>query len=275
MLTAESCETSVWAHDGDSGDRSLEDYLLLVLSDSNLPTGGFVASSGLESWLQHGYSSVAVPSSGTEPTLAGPPLPPSPNAPDGPVNAFISQSLHSYARLNLPLVRQAHAAVTTIHPRADRAVPPPSSPDIETAFASILAVDVLCETMTLNHVARRASVAQGVALLTLYERAFAPPSGSEESTRNEATIRLLSRYRNAVKAAEDGCNGHMSVAFGVLTAAIGIGLGTLHGIAARVCLCPLSRSTDAAEVVCTGPQRPRYTSSCSCMHGRYSRPRYD
>ena len=211
-------------------DKSLEDYLLLVLSDSNLPTGGFVASSGLESWLQHGYSSIAEPPSRPGSATERPQLsaaPPLPNAPDGPINAFISQSLHSYARLNLPLVRQAHAAVTRM-PLGTGEETESTSRQVETAFAPILAVDILCETMTLNHVARRASVAQGVALLTLYDRAFAPPIGSSEAARDEATIRLVSRYRNAVKTAENGCNGHMSVAFGVLTAAIGVGIGALQ-----------------------------------------------
>lgn len=207
-------------------DKSLEDYLLLVLSDSNLPTGGFVASSGLESWLQHGYSSIAEPATrtGSAAELSAPPLP---NAPDGPINAFISQSLHSYARLNLPLVRPAHAAVKKM-PLGTGEETESSSRAVETAFASILAVDILCETMTLNHVARRASVAQGVALLTLYDRAFAPPIGSSEASRDDATIRLVAGYRNAVKTAENGCNGHMSVAFGVLTAAIGVGIGALQ-----------------------------------------------
>ncbi|GAA5979796.1 hypothetical protein JCM10908_003049 [Rhodotorula pacifica] len=212
-------------------DRSLEDYLLLVLSDSNLPTGGFVASSGLESWLQHGYASIAAPPTGTSAAEPDQPLPPptrSKVVSAGPINAFVSRSLHSYARLNAPMVRQAHAAVSAVRSRAKEASP--SKPlEIETAFYSILTVDVLCETMTLNHVARRASVAQGVALLTLYDRAFAPPLGSEDAIRDEAIIRLVARYRNAVKMAEDGCNGHMSVAFGVLTAAIGVGIdAALH-----------------------------------------------
>ncbi|TKA53441.1 hypothetical protein B0A53_04435 [Rhodotorula sp. CCFEE 5036] len=257
-------------------DKSLEDYLLLVLSDSNLPTGGFVASSGLESWLQHGYSSIAEPPTrtGSAAELSAPPLP---NAPDGPINAFISQSLHSYARLNVPLVRQAHAAVKKM-PLGAGEETESSSRAVETAFASILAVDIICETMTLNHVARRASVAQGVALLTLYDRAFAPPIGSSEASRDEATIRLVARYRNAVKTAENGCNGHMSVAFGVLTAAIGVGIAvrmnsigpylahrmlvndTRHMISAALQETaptrPLELATDEAEVASAGTDEP-------------------
>jgi len=40
-----------------------ETYLLLLLSDSNLPTGGFVASSGLESFYAHGLLHNARPTS--------------------------------------------------------------------------------------------------------------------------------------------------------------------------------------------------------------------
>lgn len=36
-------------------DREAEDYLVLILSDSNLPTGGFIASAGLESYYSHGF----------------------------------------------------------------------------------------------------------------------------------------------------------------------------------------------------------------------------
>ena len=32
-----------------------ESYLVQLLSDSNLPTGGFIASGGLESYHAHGF----------------------------------------------------------------------------------------------------------------------------------------------------------------------------------------------------------------------------
>lgn len=81
--------------------------------------------------------------------------------------------------------------------------------------------------MTLNHVARRASTAQGVALLTLYERALAP----DVPEAGDAVQQLVARYRGAIRAGQgggkavEGGNGHMSVAFAVLTAAVGLGLG--------------------------------------------------
>ncbi|POY76066.1 hypothetical protein BMF94_0789 [Rhodotorula taiwanensis] len=222
----------------DDVDRSLEDYLLLVLSDSNLPTGGFVASSGLESWLQHGYASTVADSAAGATATPDPTAPSSAKAAlnkDGPVNAFISQSLDSYARLNAPLLRRAHAAAAEVRSRRQTSLAAAGTTAdgdngaSEAALSSLLATDALCETMTLNHVARRASVAQGVALLTLYERAFSPTPGSLEASRDAAVVALVAQYRLAIKLAREGANGHMSVAFGVLTAAIGISVDSaLH-----------------------------------------------
>lgn len=213
-------------------DRALEDYLLLVLSDSNLPTGGFVASSGLESWLQHGYAATSAP----PPASANDPPEATDSASrqsgtDGAIKAFVGQSLDSYARLNAPLLRRAHATVEQLR-SAGRSTSTSFSAeqkeepiDNDCTLADILATDALCETMTLNHVARRASIAQGVALLTLYDRAFAPPPRSDEARRSAAVIQLVAEYRSAVKSGKESANGHMSVAFGVLTAAIGISIG--------------------------------------------------
>ncbi|POW07202.1 hypothetical protein PSTT_08461 [Puccinia striiformis] len=43
------------SHQTDQAPSSSEDLKLLLLSDSNLPVGGFVSSSGLESFINHGY----------------------------------------------------------------------------------------------------------------------------------------------------------------------------------------------------------------------------
>ncbi|BGP29761.1 hypothetical protein JCM10296v2_001506 [Rhodotorula toruloides] len=206
---------------------SLEQYLLLVLSDSNLPTGGFVASSGLESWVQHGYAALqADPSPASTST---PPPPPSSTlpGPEGPLLGFVRHSLHSYARLNVPLLCAAHQAVSSVfqpHPpsSAHPAKSPTASDSIfQTALDSLVSTDALCEALTLNHVARRASIAQGVALLTLYERAFSPPPSL---TGTDAVREVVVAYRTKVRKSEDGACGHMSVAFAVLTAAVGVSL---------------------------------------------------
>ncbi|KAG6817885.1 hypothetical protein H0H87_001717 [Tephrocybe sp. NHM501043] len=71
-------------------DDDNETYILLLLSDSNLPTGSFVASSGLESYVKHGFAT------------------------SGPTTAtitFVQDSLGAYARSALPFVSDAHRIV--------------------------------------------------------------------------------------------------------------------------------------------------------------------
>ncbi|GAA5996949.1 urease accessory protein UreF [Rhodotorula paludigena] len=216
-----------------SPSSSLEQYLLVLLSDSNLPTGGFVASSGLESWIQHGYLSLPPPA---RPSNAPSPTPrPRPPA-EASLLAFVALSLHSYARLNVPFLRAAHSAVSSLRPSRHPDPTPstsssassasPATAHVDAALSGVLAADALCEAMTLNHVARRASTAQGVALLTLYERALAPLPG-EGGPSDEDVKLLVRRYRAAVRTQQHeagSANGHMSVAFAVLTAAVGLSL---------------------------------------------------
>lgn len=242
----------------ESPSSSLEQYLLVLLSDSNLPTGGFVASSGLESWIQHGYLSLPPPA---RPSNAPSPTPrPRPHA-EASLLAFVALSLHSYARLNVPFLRAAHSAVLSL--RQSRQPDPtpstsssassasPATAHVDAALSSVLAADALCEAMTLNHVARRASTAQGVALLTLYERALAPLPGEGGPADEDAKL-LVRRYRAAVRTQQHeagSANGHMSVAFAVLTAAVGLSLGAYtHCVAVfeeRTALTVLAPSSSA------------------------------
>ncbi|GAA6023297.1 hypothetical protein JCM10207_006225 [Rhodosporidiobolus poonsookiae] len=229
-------------------DAALESYLLALLSDSNLPTGGFVASSGLEAWIQHGYLSLA-PSLSTA-------APADVTGDAAALLSFVAHSLHSYARLNAPFLVAAHEAVSTM-----RSAPPGEGASVvEDALDAVLRADNLCEAFTLNHVARRASVAQGGALLTLYDRAFAPPSSSSPSSASSAASSaaapglstsaqvdarvgdLVRRYRARIRRTanpetygagagkgeegEERAYGHMSVAFAVLTAGVGMSCAT-------------------------------------------------
>ncbi|KAL1738340.1 UreF-domain-containing protein, partial [Schizophyllum fasciatum] len=73
-----------------------------------------------------------------------------------------------------------------------------------------------CEASTLNHVARRASRAQGVALLTLYAKGLAPPRGAEPLRR------ALDAYKRRVRRAD--APGHLPVCWGALAAALGLPL---------------------------------------------------
>jgi hypothetical protein len=74
-------------------DDDLETFILLVLSDSNLPTGSFVASAGLESYVKHGF-----------------PSPPISSASERIID-FVRDSLASYAKSALPFVSDAHRSV--------------------------------------------------------------------------------------------------------------------------------------------------------------------
>jgi len=82
--------------------------------------------------------------------------------------------------------------------------------------------------MTLNHVARRASMSQGVALLTLYSKGFSRPpslsafSGAESHAHEGRMRKLLDQLKLRVRREE--VFGHLPICWGVLTAALGLTL---------------------------------------------------
>ncbi|KAF8559167.1 urease accessory protein UreF [Imleria badia] len=166
-----------------------DDYVLLLLADSNLPTGSFVASSGLESYTAHGF--LAHPHSAA-------------------LLAFIHDSLHSYARTALPVVSDAH-----------RVVAPPAE-SVDNPLAALMSLDAFYESITLNHVARRASTSQGVALLTLYTKAFAPPNAHPLAS-------LIDQLKLAVRRGDT--HGHLPLCWGVLTGTLGLSLDRAQHLA--------------------------------------------
>lgn len=207
-----------------NSEADTESYLLLLLSDGNLPTGSFVASSGLESLFAHALAS------------------PHPHNANGPgttkahsdplltITSSIRDSLSSYARSAIPFVRDTHRVVE------DYATTAISSDDaLDTALEGLLELDALYECSTLNHVARRASSTQGVALLTLYSKGFAVPSfiSSSSSTPQDPTadgtkrgearmVRLVDRLKLLVRRGDTP--GHLPVCWGVLAGALGLSL---------------------------------------------------
>lgn len=84
----------------------------------------------------------------------------------------------------------------------------------------ILRIDAELEAMLLNHVARRASKAQGIALLSLYSRAFAalPEAGT-------AIDELMEELKSATRGRLARMQGHLPICFAVLNAALGLPLG--------------------------------------------------
>lgn len=202
-------------HDDNNNDA--EAYILLTLADSNLPTGAFVASSGLESFDKHGFSSL---SSSIEMATIN----------------FVRDSLGSYSRSVLPFVADAHILVSNYYSAVKEDHVQESVDQVEGRMNDVLNaltdLDDLYHSMTLNHVARRASISQGVALLTLYSKGFTRPSSLSAFTATESQDHedLMKKLLDALKlkARREEVYGHLPVCWGILTAALGLKLGAHH-----------------------------------------------
>ncbi|KAJ7640630.1 UreF-domain-containing protein [Mycena rosella] len=187
-----------------------ETYLLLLLSDSNLPTGSFVASSGLESFLAHGFGAPPL----TQPTAT---------LKADAIAAFLRDSLSTYAPSALPFVADAHQIVAQLRS---------AEADIDTprALALLQELDALYECTTLNHVARRASKTQGVALLSLYAKGFSRPPGLAAAAAVpaapllDAMPGLVDAFKLMVRRGAGDAHGHLPVCWGILCAALGLSL---------------------------------------------------
>lgn len=139
---------------------------------------------------------------------------------------FIRDSLSSYARSALPFVGDSHLAVEQLISSAS------STPGDHVAdvVQSLHALDNLYDTTTLNHIARRASQTQGVALLSLYSKGFTRPAVHRRddipSPNVDAHIvasTLVDRLKLDVR--REDTPGHLPICWGLLTAALGLSLG--------------------------------------------------
>ncbi|KAI1138899.1 hypothetical protein F5Y05DRAFT_354579 [Hypoxylon sp. FL0543] len=181
--------------------RSAHHYLLL-LSDSALPLGSFAFSSGLESYLAHtrrrGPSASAAATSSSS------------------FSSFLPLSLSSYASTTLPFVLAAHRD---------------PSPDSVACLDDTLDAAVICT------VGRRASVAQGRALLSIWEKSVASSVDASSSLKPYADL-LRSSSASAFASARasggetDGdrekepplVSAHLAPLFGAVAALCGLSL---------------------------------------------------
>ncbi|KAI1183458.1 UreF-domain-containing protein [Nemania serpens] len=165
--------------------RALPDssrHYLLLLSDSALPLGSFAFSSGLESYLAHARAQSrpsARPPSSAQPQ-------PQPRKPS--FASFLPLSLSSYASTALPFALAAHRD-------------PEALADLDDA----LDASIICA------VGRRASIAQGRALLSIWEKSLAPSSSVTAGARKildafSAALRRSSASASASARKADGAN---------------------------------------------------------------------
>jgi len=212
--------------------NDLDSCLLLLLSDGNLPTGSFVSSSGLESYFKHGFPYVGV---GANPATSAPKNVRPPAQMDTTIT-FMRDSLSSYAQLSLPFVTDAHLALETYR---DTSTPSQT----EATLRRLQDLDQLFEAMTLNHVAKRASRAQGVALLTLHSKGFSRPPWLDSLFEGD-TVRgdqlangvpytngqtrldmLVDAFKLLIRKGDT--QGHLPICWGILTGSLHLSLGVL------------------------------------------------
>ncbi|KAI0840140.1 hypothetical protein F5Y06DRAFT_249033 [Hypoxylon sp. FL0890] len=178
-------------------------HYLLLLSDSALPLGSFAFSSGLESYLAHTRRSRS----------AGPSIS---AASTSSFSSFLPLSLSSYASTTLPFVLAAHRD---------------PSPDNVAYLDDTLDAAIICT------VGRRASVAQGRALLSIWEKSIASSVDPSSSLKPYADLLRSSSTSTFSSVGGDGrekdgdnerepppVSAHLAPLFGAVAALCGLSL---------------------------------------------------
>jgi urease accessory protein len=178
-------------------------HTLLLLSDSALPLGSFAFSSGLESYLAHQKVKAATaPKTGT--AAANP-------SQLASFRTFLHLSLQSLGSTALPYVLAAYRE-------------PHRIAELDNDF----------DASTICTVARRASVAQGRALLSVWERSFKEHHSTSHGgdgfgngvTNIEEAITSLRHFSTSLRSSDDAfaANAHLAPLWGILTLVLSIPL---------------------------------------------------
>ncbi|WRT68266.1 uncharacterized protein IL334_005242 [Kwoniella shivajii] len=201
-----------------SQPTEVELHLLYVLLDSNLPTGGFVSSSGLESFAKHGFLSPIPP---TYHSSFSSSVTTTPNRADQSpeikkrsvgegIVEFAKAEVKNYAMTTGSFVGDSwtlvHDALRQYETQrrtskgkgkgkgkgtADEIATAEEEEQleidklVEKVVESISRLDKYHEATLLSHVGRRSSKAQGVAMLTLYTRGLSKPTYETSSDRDQ------------------------------------------------------------------------------------------
>ncbi|KAI0408103.1 UreF-domain-containing protein [Xylaria palmicola] len=176
-------------------------HYLLLLSDSALPLGSFAFSSGLESYLAHARAAAADSRASPVKVLYRPTL-----------ASFLPLSLSSYASTSLPFALAAHRDP-----------------------AAVAELDDALDASIICAVGRRASVAQGRALLTIWEKSLAPSDDAKRPLKPfAAELRRASAASSAAGRRPRDNSGIDDVAGDALTPAVSAHLAPLFGAVARL-----------------------------------------
>ncbi|CAG8667232.1 3074_t:CDS:2, partial [Scutellospora calospora] len=176
-------------------DINREDWLLWQFADSALPTGGFVASAGLESATQAGHVT------DTESLLL-----------------FLSNSIENYAYSSLPFVTDTWWIVNVENLNCENLNNKEDFVDnTEEIMEKIISLDDLYNACTSNYVTKRASKTQGVAMLTLFTKSFAN-NNSKSKMKDFVVEKFKLRVRKEIS------HGHLPICFGLVTNCLGISL---------------------------------------------------
>jgi len=109
---------------------------------------------------------------------------------------------------------------------------------IERLLKDLKKLDGVYHSLTLNHVARRASTTQGIALLTLYSKAFSSPLDfgvgfgikpqsqtdlREQETRRKRVGKVIDETKRRIRLGD--MKGNLSICWGIFSAALGLNRG--------------------------------------------------
>ncbi|GAB9475519.1 Urease accessory protein [Globisporangium polare] len=173
------------------------DWAVWQMVDSLYPTGGFAHSVGLEAAVQERLVTKSPPSSNTP----------------SPLDQFLRSTLHQTANFALPIVFTMHSSVhmaKALHGRA-------AVQDESALVAAFLDVNAQATALFSNHVAKKASLAQGAAMLRLAVSTY-------HSHEKDAFEVLVTIRKESKRQKHPGV--HHAVVFALTCALLGVDAAT-------------------------------------------------
>ncbi|KAF1317246.1 Urease accessory protein, partial [Globisporangium splendens] len=179
------------------------DWVIWQMVDSLYPTGGFAHSVGLEAAVQERIVTKAASSSAAS-----------------PLHQFLRSTLHQTANFALPIVYSMHAAVTgdggNNASSSDLSLND-ATVDESRVVAAFLDINAHATALFSNHVAKKASFAQGAAMLRL-------AISSYHSMHGDRFQVLVTIRKESKRQKHPGI--HHAVVFALVCALLGVDVAT-------------------------------------------------